>query len=184
MLGDESPPAHYPGSGHGNHDTGNDPGPDSDYFNRNNDPSTNAGNPFERRGIDYTAESPLFIDNKKVYYEGFKALTEEDKAKVLLGFLFDSVNAPSLDNLDDLNPTKMRERHQISRDNLQFKLKFWGSTAVIVVLIVAVLVILGLFTYFSLDKGLLDENGTLTGIMSTLKEVIGLLLSSSTPSSF
>lgn len=138
----------------------------------------------ERRELNFTEHSPLFIDNKKVYYEGFKALSEDDKARVLLGFLQESIGSPPLDNLDNLNPSTLREKHQITRDNIQFKLKLWGTGAVLGLLIIGGIIVLGLFTYMSLDKGLLDENGTFSGIMSTLQEVLRILFTDSNSSSF
>ena len=154
----------------------------NDSSNPNNSQTDNSqnGNHFERQSLDYNESPPLFIDNKKVYYEGFKSLSEEDKARVLTGFLVEMQNAPAIDNLDNLLPTSLREKNQISRDNLQFKLKFWIITIVIGLLIIASIIVMGLFTYTSLDKGLLDENGTFTGIVSTLKEVLQIVFTDTT----
>lgn len=133
---------------------------------------------IDKREFNITEHSPLLIDNKEIYYKGFLALTEEDKARAMLGMMMTLKNDPELYNLDNLGPVSYKERHQVNRDNLQFKLKFYGT----IVLVGIIVLIIGIFTYMSLQKGVLDENGALTGIMNTLQEVLRIIFMD-TPSS-
>lgn len=135
---------------------------------------------IDKREFNITEHSPLLIDNKEIYYKGFLALSEEDKARVLLGMMMTIKNDPELYNLDSLGPVSYKERHQVNRDNLQFKLKFYGT----IVLVGIIVLIIGIFTYMSLQKGVLDENGALTGIMNTLQEVLRIIFTDTPSSSY
>jgi hypothetical protein len=141
------------------------------------DPSGSPIQPYieglEYKTLDVVETNPLLVDNKLVFFKGFQTLTEEEKSRVLLGFLLTS----EIDhyNLENTKPTSLIEKHKIHKDNKIFKLKFWGSAVMIGLAIIAILSVIGLFVYMSLQKGVLDENGILTGIMSTLQEVLRIL---------
>lgn len=137
---------------------------------------------IEVKPLDIVSRSPLLIDNKQIYYQGFLSLSEEDKAKVLLGFLVTN-NTPSLDNLEELNPVSIREKNNISKENKIFKLKFYGIYGILIILGITAIAIIGTFMYLSLDKGVLDENGVLTGILTTFQEVLKVLFTDPTSSS-
>lgn len=136
---------------------------------------------IEFQGLDIVQVKPLLIDNKQVYYKGFLSLSEEEKARVLLGMLLTNQD-PVLNNLDDLNPATLTERINISKDNKLFKLKFYGLTGLIGIVILTAVAVIGIFLYLSLDKGVLDENGVLSGILNTLTEAIKILFSDPTSS--
>lgn len=144
-----------------------------------NDAKTRKG--IEYQGLDIVNTNPLFIDNKEVYFRGFKSLSDEDKARVLMGFLLENQD-PSLSNLDNLNPNILVEKNNIHKDNKMFKLKLYGLTALIAIIGITAVAIIGTFMYLSLDKGVLDENGVLSGILSTLTEAIKILFSDPTSS--
>lgn len=155
--------------------------PDSTNFNINTTHSHNLVNGIEYQSLDTESKNPLLIDNKEVYYQGYLALSEEDKARVLLGFLM--INGdPSLTNIEDLSPRTIRERLDIGKENKLFKLKFYGLTGLLVVTAIIAVVVIGLFMYISLDKGVLDDNGVVTGVLSTLQEVFRILFTDPTSS--
>lgn len=135
--------------------------------------------------------NPLYLSNIKVYYEGFKSLSDEDKAKALLGFFMERYytepkedKSPDPNNLENLNPVSLRERHNLNKEDKLFKLKFYGTVILIGLLITAAITVVILFTYMSLDKGVLDESGTLTGILTILQDVLRIIFMDSAPSSF
>jgi hypothetical protein len=99
----------------------------------------------------------------------------------MLGMLLTNQD-PILNNLDDLNPSTLIERNNISKDNKLFKLKFYGLIGLIGIVILTAIAIIGTFLYLSLDKGVLDENGVLSGILNTLTEAIKILFSDPTSS--
>jgi hypothetical protein len=138
-------------------------------------------NGIEYQGLDIVETKPLLMDNKQVYYRGFLSMTDEEKARVMLGMLLTNQD-PILNNLDDLNPSTLIERNNISKDNKLFKLKFYGLIGLIGIVILTAIAIIGTFLYLSLDKGVLDENGVLSGILNTLTEAIKILFSDPTSS--
>lgn len=131
------------------------------------------------RPLEVATRNPFIIDNREVYYKGFLSLNEEDKARVLMGYLL-LYDAPSPTNIEDLNPQTVRDKHLLNKDKKLFNLKFYATAAVIVLIVVAGIAIIGTFMYLSLDKGVLDENGVLTGILSTLQEVFRILFTDPT----
>lgn len=137
---------------------------------------------IEYHGLDIVDTKPLLIDNKQVYYRGFLSMSDEEKARVMLGMLLTN-QEPVLNNLEDLNPSTLIERNNISKDNKLFKLKFYGLIGLIGIVILTAIAIIGTFLYLSLDKGVLDENGVLSGILNTLTEAIKILFSDPTSSS-
>lgn len=136
---------------------------------------------IEYQGLDIVDTKPLLVDNKQVYYRGFLSMTDDEKARVMLGMLLTN-QEPVLNNLEDLNPSTLIERNNISKDNKLFKLKFYGLIGLIGIVILTAIAIIGTFLYLSLDKGVLDENGVLSGILNTLTEAIKILFSDPTSS--
>jgi len=124
-------------------------------------------------------KKPLYLNNKLVYYKGFMTLTDDEKARVLLGFLASS-NDPDLYNHDFNNASSLKEKHEIKNNNMMFKLKFYGISIIVGILLIMTIVFFALFAYTSLDKGVLDENGTMSGIINTLKDVLTILFTDPT----
>lgn len=159
---------------------------DDDSFSSSENLSTGEANGkskkgIEFKGLDIVETNPLLIDNKRIYYQGFLSLSEEDKARVMLGMLLTN-QEPSVNNLENLNPVSLVERNNIHKDNKLFKLKFYGLAGLIGIVIITAIAIIGTFMYLSLDKGVLDENGVLSGILNTLTEAIKILFSDPTSS--
>lgn len=134
----------------------------------------------EKRDFNYSDHHPLLIDNKEIYYKGFLSLKDEDKARALLGMMMTLQTSPELYNLENLTPGTLREKHEIKQSNIKLKFKLYTT----VVLIAVAVIILGVFTYMSLTKGVLDDNGALSGILSTIQEVLRIIFMETPSSSF
>lgn len=135
-------------------------------------------NAFDRIDLNNENLSPLLIDNKEVYYKGFLSLTEEDKAKVLLGFLITTDEDPSLDNLRVTHPGERAEKYKIWKDKEFVGIKKWLTIALSTILLISIVGFVGVFLYFSLKGGVLDSDGLFNGVLTTIQEVFRVLFTS------
>lgn len=132
----------------------------------------------ETLGFNPTNISPLLIDNKQVYFQGFLSLTDEDKAKVLLGFLMNSTKAPELNNLEPENVESTKAKHELWKDKELFGIKKYGTITFLAVAVIGIIAFLGVFIYITLKQGVLDENGILSGLLTSVQEVLRILFTS------
>lgn len=158
--------------------------PSGPFFEERNEESDFNDNlnkaPIETREFKFSEHHPLLIDNKEIYYKGFLSLSEEEKARAMLGMMMTLQTAPDIYNLDNLVPGTIKERHEINQSQIKLKFKLYAS----VFLIAIIVVVLGVFTYMSLTKGVLDDNGALSGILSTIQEVLRIIFMETPSSSF
>lgn len=135
-------------------------------------------NQMETLGLNPEKINPLLIDNKQVYYQGFLSLNDEDKARVLLGFLLTSHASPDINNFDPEVVEKTKAKHELWKDKELFSIKKYGSIGFLALVGIAIVVFFGLFVYTTLKQGVLDENGILTGLLTSVQEVLRILFTS------
>lgn len=135
-------------------------------------------NQIETLGLNPEKLNPLLIDNKQVYYKGFLSLNDEDKARVLLGFLLTSHASPDINNFDPETVEKTKAKHDLWKDGELFRIKKYSSIGFLVLAGIGIVAFLGLFVYITLKQGVLDENGILAGLLTSVQEVIRILFTS------
>lgn len=133
---------------------------------------------FEVRELNPENLSPLLVDNKQVYYQGFLSMSEEDKAKVLLGFLLASPEKPNPNNLEPESVEKTKAQHELWKDKELFSIKKYGTISFLSLAILGIIIFLGVFVYITLKQGVLDENGILSGLLTSVQEVLRILFTS------
>lgn len=143
-----------------------------------NDQPQPAINQFENIGLNEDKMAALLIDNREVYYRGFLSLTEEQKAKVLLGFLILNNGIPDINNLVPETTDKVKAKHELWKDKELFSIKKWGSIGFLTLAIIGIIAFLGVFIYITLKQGVLDDNGILSGLLTSVQEVLRILFTS------
>lgn len=133
---------------------------------------------FETVGLNPTNISPLLIDNKQVYFEGFKSLSDEDKSRVLLGFLIRNNLAPDHNNLEPETTENTKAKHELWKDRELFSIKKYGTIIFLGLAVLGIVAFLALFVYITLKQGVLDENGILSGLLTSVQEVLRILFTS------
>lgn len=68
-----------------------------------------------------------------------------------------------------------KESFQLERDKKVLKIQTWAIIGIVVFLILLIATIVGVFLYLSLKKGVLAESGIISGLATTLKEVMKII---------
>lgn len=130
-------------------------------------------NENEVQGVDFKPkkEDVFFVDNREIYYRGFNTLSEDEKSKVLTGFLL-THGAPDASGLSVAEQLKKKEtEHVIWKDVEEQKNKKILTYAGLVILIVLII----FFGVEIRNGGFLSDKDNASSFLSLISKIADLL---------
>ena len=119
------------------------------------------------------------IDNRMIYYKGFLTLTEEEKAKVLLGFLT-AGQEPEIDFLGDLSieqkTTYTKSKYELWKDKQDFTNKNIVTFIAVGLIVITIIGLLSFLAYGAMKAGVTNDNTMFGEIFKNIIDLFKLLV--------